>query len=209
MITDDARVVDAKACQVESWQRINRQGAPQFWAAPACSPVENLELSVGGARQSREGQAHLADSLVQGKVVLRNLRPNDWGMALTLGRSDERIAGHGHAHGHYLNVPVSYSLRDDALVLHLNLGRRHELDARLQVTTWGVGGELQLRPGLQLIAETYGDSGQRAFVHAGLRQWLVPERVQLDATYGTQARWGSPQRWISIGLRILSPPFLP
>lgn len=210
MVTDDARVVDAKACQVESWQRMQREGAPSFWVVPACSPVEGLELSAGGARQSDDGRAHLADGLVQGKWLLRSLRPNDWGLALTLGRADDRLPALArHAHSHYLNLPLSYSVQDDALVLHLNLGWRHTLGAGRQATTWGLGSELQLRPGMQLIAETYGESGSRAFMHGGLRYWVVPERVQLDATYGTQARWGSSQRWVSIGLRLLSPPFLP
>ena len=43
----------------------------------------------------------------------------------------------------------------------------------------------------------------------GLRAWIVPDRVQVDATVGHQ---GGPDRagtWASIGLRLLSLPFLP
>ncbi len=214
MVTDDARVVDAKSCQVESWWRTAHQGVPQFWALPGCSPVENLELTAGGAWQSQQGQLQHSDSLAQAKWLLRPLRPNDWGLAVTLGRSVQKAAAVSPSaaqelRSHYLNLPLSYSLRDDAVVMHLNLGRRHELQTHRQVSTWGLGSEIALRPGLQLIAESYGESGQRAVVHGGLRYWLVPDRVQIDATYGTQARWGAPQRWISIGLRLLSPPFLP
>lgn len=210
MITDDARLVDAKACQIESWWRSNRQGAPEFWAFPGCSPVERLELSAAGAHQSADGQASWGDTLAQAKVLLRPLRANDWGLALTLGRAVERAgAGRADASSHYLNLPLSYSLRDDALVLHLNLGHRHELQSGTGRHTWGLGSELQLRPGLQLITETYGEGGGRAFLHGGLRYWLVPQRVQIDTTYGTQTQWGSSQRWFTIGVRLLSPPFLP
>lgn len=209
MITDDSRIVDAKACQVESWWRAHRQGTPEFWALPGCSPTEHIELSAGGARQSVGGQPHLSDSLAQAKLLLRPLRPNDWGLALTLGRAVDHAGAGRRAPSNYLNLPLSHSMRDDALVLHLNLGARRELQSHRTVGTWGLGSELQLRPGLQLIAESYGESASRPFVHGGLRYWLVPDRVQIDTTYGTQARWGSSQRWVSVGLRLLSPPFLP
>jgi len=37
----------------------------------------------------------------------------------------------------------------------------------------------------------------------------VPDRVQLDATYGNRNGGGTGERWFSIGLRLLSVPFLP
>lgn len=42
MITDDARIVDAKACQVESWVKDNK-GSTEYWAIPACNFTGNLE----------------------------------------------------------------------------------------------------------------------------------------------------------------------
>ncbi|MFM8575212.1 MAG: hypothetical protein ACKOBF_04885, partial [Limnohabitans sp.] len=209
MTTDPARIVAANACQFESWLRANHQGKPEFWAVPGCSPVEHLELSVGGARQSVDGQPRLSDSLAQAKLLLRPLRPNDWGMALTLGRAVEHGPAGRRSPSNYLNLPLSHSLRDDALLLHLNLGARRELQSHRTIGTWGLASELQLRPGLQLIAEGYGERGTRPFLPGGLRYWLVPDRVQLDATYGTQTGSGSGERWVSIGLRLLSPPFLP
>jgi hypothetical protein len=38
LVTDDARIVDPKSCQVESW------------ALPACNFTSNLELAAGAAR---------------------------------------------------------------------------------------------------------------------------------------------------------------
>jgi hypothetical protein len=42
-----------------------------------------------------------------------------------------------------------------------------------------------------------------------LRYWLVPDRVQMDTTIGAQARFGGGVRWYTIGVRVLSPAFLP
>lgn len=211
MTTDDARIVDTQACQVESWLRVNRGGAEQFWAVPACTPVDNLELSLGGAQERLEGQARLSNTLAQGKWVLRPLAANDWGLAMTLGRATERgpAPDKAKADSDYVNLPLSFSRRDDAVLLHLNLGLRRDREQRQTLTTWGLSTELVVRPGLQLIAETFGESSGRPFAHGGLRWWLVPDRVQLDATYGQEMRSSNAQRWITLGLRIMTPAFLP
>lgn len=211
MVTDDARIVDAKACQVESWVRSERHGTGQAWAVPACTPIENLEITLGGSLERPGGHERLADSLLQFKSLVRPLRTNDWGVALSLIRSVERglEPGTRDAPSHFLNVPLSVSLRDDALILHLNAGLREDRLSRRSFGTWGLGSELVLRERLQLITETYGESGQRPFVHGGLRYWLVPDRVQIDTTIGTRLRAGSAERWFTFGVRLLSPAFLP
>ncbi len=211
MLTDDARIVDPQSCQVESCVRANHEGPAQAWAVPGCNPPGNPELSVGGSAGRADGERRLSNSLVQAKTMLKPLRTNGWGLALTLGRSLQRglEPGSSDAPSHYLNVPLSFSLRDDALVLHLNGGLREDRLRRQTFATWGLGSELQLRDRLQLITELYGESRSRPFLHGGLRYWVVPERVQIDTTYGTEARSGTQQRWFSVGLRLLSPAFLP
>lgn len=211
MVTDDARIVDAKACQVESWVRAERHGTNQFWAVPACTPVENFEITVGAGLERSVGQERMADSLLQFKSLLRPLRTNDWGLALSLIRSVERglEPGARDAPSHALNLPLSVSLRDDAWVLHVNAGLREDRVGRRTHATWGLGSEVMLRDRLQLIAETYGESGHRPFAHGGLRYWLVPDKVQVDTTVGTRVRAGSSERWFTIGVRLLSPAFLP
>jgi hypothetical protein len=76
--------------------------------------------------------------------------------------------------------------------------------------TWGVGGELPLTPTLIAIAETFGeqDTG-RARYQVGLRVWVVPKHVQIDTTYGNQLGQPESLRWFTVGVRLLSPAFLP
>ncbi len=209
MITDDARIVDAKGCQVESWHRSNREAASQFWAVPACNPTGNLEISVGGAFEQTGGERRLAAGLVQGKTIFRPLQANDWGWGLAVGRSLDRPLGQERASSWYAYAPVSLSLRDDRLIVHLNLGLRSDRRTQRTHGTWGLGSELRLADHLQLITEAYGESGSRPFVHGGLRYWVVPDRVQVDTTVGTRLERGTQERWVTIGLRLLSPPFLP
>jgi hypothetical protein len=92
---------------------------------------------------------------------------------------------------------------------HLNAGAVRRPLTQDTAATWGIGSETRLNQRLQLIAETYGDSKSRGFYHLGLRFWVIPDRVQVDTTFGN--RWGTEtgERWVSVGLRLLSPAFLP
>lgn len=209
MITDDARIVDAKSCQVESWARGNREGPNQFWAFPACNPTGNLEITAGGAVQHEAGGTRLASSLVQGKTIFKPLQTNGWGLGLAVGRAVDRPSGEARAPSVYAYAPVSFSLRDDDVVVHLNLGLRNDRTLGHTFGTWGLGSEIRLRDRLQLIVETFGESRSRPFAHGGLRYWVVPDRVQVDATLGTRLQEGTREQWMSLGLRLLSPPFLP
>lgn len=212
MITDDARIVDAQACQVESWQRINRDGPNRFWAVPACNPTGNLELSVGGGygrSESQPGERHLVANLFQGKTIFRPLAPDNWGIGLAIGRSHDLPGDSPAVASNYFYVPVSWATRGDEVVLHLNLGLRDDRSQHRTVGTWGLGSETRLAPNLQLVAEAFGESRNGTHVHGGLRWWVVPDRVQVDATLGSRLQPGTSNRWLSLGLRLLSPPFLP
>lgn len=46
MLTDDARIVDPKSCQLESWVRDSKH-VTEYWALPACNVGENLEVTIG------------------------------------------------------------------------------------------------------------------------------------------------------------------
>lgn len=204
MITDDARVVDAKACQLESWVRRNRHST-EYWALPACNFTGNLEVTLGGAlTRQQDGSTRMTDVQMQGKTIFKPLETNGWGLGLAAGtvrhaRTDAR--------DWFAYVPTSFSLRDDAVVIHTNVGWLRDGEARRDRATWGLGTEARLAERTWLIAETFRQGGGRPFHQFGLRHWLVPERIQVDATYGN--RNGGGERWFSIGLRLLTEPFLP
>ena len=56
---------------------------------------------------------------------------------------------------------------------------------------------------------TFGQNAGKPFYQIGVRHWIVPNRVQIDTTYGNQIDSNMDERWFSIGLRLLSVPFLP
>jgi len=206
MITDDARIVDAGSCQVETWVTRNRNDT-EYWALPGCNFTGNLEITVGGARGSDADGTRTTDVMLQGKTLFKPLEANGWGSGLVFGTvrhpavdADRNLIGDLYAY-----VPISFSLHDDRFVLHTNLGWLHEKEARHNRMTWGVGTETQITPRFGLIAETFGQNVGKPLYQVGLRFWVVPDRVQIDTTYGNSFDGRGQNRWLSIGLRLLSP----
>lgn len=213
MNTDDARIVDAKSCQLESWVK-HPKGHTEFWAQPACNFTGNLELTTGGSLTREDGSTRGSAQMLQGKTLFKPLETNGWGWGLAMGmaRDPRRDAGGGH--DMYAYVPVSLSLASNKVVLHSNVGWLREQGSRSNRLTWGLGSETQLHERTWLIAETYSQGSGKPLVQVGLRYWLVPDRVQIDATYGNRigGAGGSAQAsqsWFSLGLRLLTPAFLP
>lgn len=211
MITDDARLVDPKSCQLESWVKDNR-GSTEFWALPSCNFTGNLEVTLGGARgRDDDAGTRTTDVLFQAKTLFRALEPDGWAWGLAAGNvRHPAIQAERNQYGDfYAYLPASFSFRGGRFVLHTNTGWLHDERERLHRLTYGVGFEAQMRPDTWLIAEAFGQNQGRPFYQAGIRHWIVPNRVQVDATYGNRFGTALDERWFSIGLRLLSPAFLP
>ncbi len=210
MVTDDARVVDPKACQVESWVRRNREST-EMWALPACNPTGHFELTFGGARVRQNGEHAFTDHQVQAKTVLRPLETDGWGLGLAVGtvRHLKRESANGWPGDAYFYVPVSIAFDNDAWVVHVNAGAVNRRDEKRTIATWGLGNEIRLRDDLYFIPEIFRSERGRPFYQAGFRYWIIKDRLQVDATYGNRAVSDTGERWFSIGVRVLSPPFLP
>ena len=205
-VTDDARIVDAGGCQIEMVMKRQRDfGEREAWFLPGCNPGGNLELTFGGLniRNAADGRASVLNA--QGKTLLRPLQTNGYGVAATLGATRQRplAAEPASRWSPFLNLISSVSLHDDAIVVHVNAGALDDRNTAVLRPTWGLGAEIRLLPRLHAIAETYGQKGEKASQQIGLRYWIVPDRVQVDGTLGSQ-RSGPPARnWISLGLRLL------
>lgn len=208
MITDDASIVDPKACQLESWVQKDRNST-EYWTLPACNPTGNLELTLGGALTHSDIGIRATDIVLQGKTLFKPLETNSWGIGLAAGTAYRPTIKAGEHNDWYAYIPASFSFWDDYFVLHLNFGWLREQKIRHHRLTWGMGSETQLAERTWLIAETFGQNQGNPFYQMGLRHWIVPERVQLDATYGNRIDNGTQEQWFSIGLRLLSTPFLP
>lgn len=207
MVTDDARIVDPKSCQLESWWRRNRGGGTELWLQPGCNPTGNLELTLGGAWARADGSTSNTDRVLQAKTLWRSLEGDStWAWGTALGAVERPQAGGTDIYGY---VPLTVSLYEGRLFVHANLGLRRDDALRRNMTTSGLGLEAQVSPRTWIVGETFVQDRGRPLYQVGVRYWVVPERVQVDTTFGDRLGAGGQERWISIGLRLLSPAFLP
>lgn len=208
-IVDDARVVDKGACQLESWRKNNADGSHEYWALPACNPF-GVEITAGGGYLSRGPDVRdEVDYQFQGKYLFRSLETNGWGYGLSAGalrhadiNTQQNLIGN-----YYFYFPISRSFLDDRFVLLLNLGAIDNRDLNRRGASWGVGTEIYLTRRFMLAAESYGAAGFDKFAQVGFRFWVVPDHVQLDASYGGNLGAWERQHWNSIGIRLISKPF--
>ncbi len=202
-VTDDARLTTAGSCQLESWIRIYPESR-ESWALPGCNPGGNLELTLGGGKASYAGETATRDDVVQLKTLFRELSTNSWGIGLALGtiRHVGATAGPNQFGATYGYLPISVSHRDDAFIMHYNLGMLRERSGGRNNLTWGIGAEIQALPRLIAIAEAFGDNHANPYWQAGARYAIVPNRVQVDATFGRQLGGPAAGRWMSFGLRL-------
>ena len=203
-VTDDARVVDEGGYQIESFIKQQRNfNETEFWFLPATNPWGRVELTVGGIWVNSSINNDTTSAVAQAKTLIKPLETNGFGLALTVGVLRAVPLDPGPAETNpFINGIASFSLADDAVVIHANLGGRWDDTANRTRKAGGIGAEIRLHERLYGIVETYGEQGQQATRHAGLRVWVVPSRVQVDSTVGFQQ--GDPDRkFFTVGLRLL------
>ncbi len=202
LLTDDARIVDPGACQLESWVRNGRDGH-ETWALPGCNFSGNLELTLGGALLRDADGARSNNLVLQAKTLFKPAAPDQWSWGAALGVVGDTASGTRDVYGY---IPLTLPLINDRLFLHANLGAKREGQSQHKLLTWGLGLEHQLSSRFGLIGEAYAQDKGRPLMQLGTRVWLVPNRVQLDATLGRRLASGTEERWVSIGLRLLQAP---
>jgi hypothetical protein len=210
MSTDDANIVDEKSCQLETWMKSSRTSLER-WAMPGCNFGGELEWTVGGNAQTEDDVGKTQFWVGQVKKRWVPVADGQLGISTTVGFMSTRpaTAERPSDKDYFFNVPVTVPLGQDRFV-HLNAGWVQHQSLGVSRATWGVGGELPLSPMVIAIAETYGEQNTgRARYQVGLRVWVVPKHVQIDTTYGNQLGQPEHLRWFTVGLRLLSPAFLP
>jgi hypothetical protein len=203
-VTDDARVVDQGGYQVETFLKQQRAfHEREFWFLPAHNPFGRVELTLGGMWVNSAPEGNSRALIAQAKTLLKPLKTNGSGYALTVGVM--RLSPSGPESGEtnpFVNGIGSFSVADDAVVIHANLGARHDGAAGTTRGTWGAGAEIRMTARLFGIVETYGERGEKPTRHAGLRIWAVPDHVQVDTTVGFE-RTDPERRFFTVGMRLL------
>lgn len=204
METDDADILDAGSCQLETWVDRHRDST-EFWLAPACNPGGNMELTIGAAWTRQASSTTTSALAFQAKTVLKPMQPDGWGAGLAAGL-EHHPKRTGEGRDWYAYLPVSRSFRDDRLLLHANLGWLHDGEDKRNRMTWGIGTEFEVAERTWMMLETFGHDQGKPSYQLGFAYWLISDRVQLDAAFGQGLDRDENERWFSLGLTLVSFP---
>lgn len=180
------------------------EGGQELWALPACNLGENFEVTLGGGSyHNTDDHYRTEDWVAQFKTLFKPLETNGWGIGLAVGRvmHPDIQAGPNQLGNTYFYIPVSFSLRDDDVIVHWNVGMLRDRQEDRNKVNMGLGSEFKLAGRFKGVAEVFGDHTQNPFYQFGLRYSLVPEVFQIDGTLGQQVNGNSQTQWLSIGVR--------
>jgi len=208
LTTEDASILEEKACQVEAWVDRGRE-ATQYWLVPACNFGANIEWQTGFARARADGRGALSEAYFQAKTLWRSIDDSPWGVGLVAGVTRKQRETHRGWENPYVIVPVSATSERAAATFDFSIGWSHDRAERRSVTLWGVGAETAVSTRLALLAEAFGENAARPFVRAGGRVTVIKDQLELDLTLVTRPGGSREDRFVSLGLLWQSGRFLP
>lgn len=200
MTTDDAAVLEPGTCQLEAWwQRLHDHS--EAWLAPACSIAPGWEAGLSLVR-TREPGSTTSDRVggMYAKTVLRPLQTNGWGLGVVV--SHLPLAAGSLAGDTALNVPLTMSWHDDAVLVHANAGWTRHYTIHQGGATWALGAEMAVGSRAALTLETFGAKRGHSYVQAGARYSVLPNRLDVDAAYGERLTARGKEAYLSLGLTL-------
>jgi hypothetical protein len=200
MTVDDAAIVAPHQCQLETYLQ-RGDHALEYWATPACNVGGTWELALGAAWADDTPGPHSRVTHLgraQAKTVFKAMETNGWGVGLVL--ADQFRTGYAGSGDISANVPVSFSLRGDAVLLHVNVGAVHTQSSPRLSASWGTGAEFKLDARTSLTAEVLGHQHDTTRYQFGFARALIPDHLQIDGTWGSRLTRGVSEPVVTLGL---------
>ncbi len=175
LTVDDANVNDVGEGHVEGWWTRGPSGARSWTVAPAYSPIQNVELGAGMARDSRTGLETLN---VQAKFRITPSQENGCNAGAVIGSARTT----GETSKGYVNA--LFSCNHARLgSLHTNLGV-FDVSSSQRTGIWGLAWERAYGDATAHV-EVYGQQHDKPTWATGLRTHILP-KLQLDGSVGRQ-----------------------
>jgi len=182
-VVDDAGTVGRAACQVEGWV-----GEGNSWLLPACRLHAGPEVTLGLGSVREDPDSRTLEWVLQGKFPVRDPEEEGWGWSVVAGVGGDPLAQVTGRHPRSAFAYVPFTVQASAAALHLNLGWFTELDGagadRSHAATWGIRGDVEVRPRFAVIGELAGEGGERPLWQVGVRLPLLPELLLVDVSWG-------------------------
>lgn len=202
--TDDAGVLDARACEWESAATRLRSGGERSTGVQTqlgCGVGHGAQASLSYGHAHGGGE-HAETAGLGGKFAL--VGGGDAGTSITATVTVNALRAVGSTFrlkDHAAALVLSHGVAE-GWTLHANLGHLRDRSARESSTAWNLALERALGAGLDAGAEVYGDDRAQRWLAAGLR-WTPSESVSLNASLGRSLVHGqATTRLASIGAKL-------
>lgn len=189
MITGDATLVEH--CQVESWWQ-RESGESTLWVLPACTFAQ-VEWSLGGAK-TWSGEPNVYAFAAKKSLV--DFKTNYFGITAEL--AHEFSPGGSLAGDTHVNFSFTKSWLDDVLLVHINAGRLFK-EQNNDSWTSAIAGQWEFSPSQWVFLELYREAAGRPFYQLGYLIEVLPERFQLDLSYGSRLHEKGTESYITAG----------
>jgi hypothetical protein len=175
LTVDDANVNDVGEGHVEGWWTRGPSGSRSWTVAPAYSPIQNVEL---GAGMARDPKTRLESQNIQVKFRLTPSQDNGCNVGAVVGAARTT----GEASKAYVNALFTCN-HAKLGSLHTNLGALDVSNSQ-RIGTWGLAWE-RAYGDVTAHMEVYGQQHDKPTWATGLRTNILP-KFQLDGSIGRQ-----------------------
>ena len=202
LTTDDAGTAERGSCQIEAWQD-RQDGETVRNLGAACGVLEGVELGVEFARAHSHGEHASARGLAL-KWVPESWTWRDWQFGIKLAMGQDREPGTGWQSSSRSALLLASWVPNDTWAVHVNAGHAHRPLAGENARQAAVAVTWQPDPRWLLFAEVTADQHEDVGRAAGVRWWLIPDTLGLDATVqkahrsGTGTGWGVGLGWYGL-----------
>jgi hypothetical protein len=200
LITEDAGVLEAGQCEIESYlARLHQPGLTLQWAQLGCGAGLHTQLTAGAGREL-SSSGHMTVVAASGKTALRQLTGEQAGIAIayaTLGGNHI-----DHLRHEASEVKAVLTIPQDQWLLHANAGWVRNYAYHADKTIWALALERQHAfAAVDLMGEIFGDDRGTPFAQLAGRWTIIPARLVVDASWGAQIN-DIKTRQATIGLKL-------
>ncbi len=201
--TDDASVTAHRTCQLDFWTESSIEVRQDNFNG-GCNILGNGEFSLAGAR-ARGDQADQMSQAFGYKHIFQPLTDHSAAYGVAGSREFGRLRRTGESSQETLVTAIaSLPLKGEDLLLHLNLGYLQYRDQTLRDSSVFKAAALDysLNERFGLSVETFSGVADSLSWRVGARYTLIPDFLQLDASYGSDYGTFQASRVFTLGFGI-------
>ena len=206
LVTDDAGVLDAGDCEIETVvDRVQVRGEPAYLGGlvqSGCGIGQRTQLSLFGARL--DGEPPTTHAGFAGKTALIAMTESSAGLAIGYSFEWARQNGQSFRSDSGLLVAIATFPFEKNWFAHINAGWLRTQQPRGNALFWGAAIEREAVADsrLDLMAETYGDGEGSPWLALGARFHAIDQKLSINGSIAIKSGGGERETQVTIGARL-------